>query len=153
MKELDNTTVESSELVEQTFKFWLTDNQHIRSPFPTYIHSALKSESTEKFYKWASALDPEAKEELTDEAVGEKFEEFIFETAIPLIKTEDERITIMYPFLPRLGDKLNDDDGKESGVVDRAIYKEGDISYLRVSCENSENGDKWKTSFELPNMS
>jgi len=42
---------------------------------------------------------------LNDESIGEKFEKIIFETATKLIKTEDERITIVYPFLPRLKDK------------------------------------------------
>ena len=40
--------------------------------------------------------------ELNDEAIAEKFEEIIFEAALPMILTEDERISILYPFLPRL---------------------------------------------------
>lgn len=150
MKELDNTTVESSELVEQTFKFWFTDNEHIRSPFPDYIRRALKEQATSKFYLWASGLDPKAKDEVNDEMVGEKFEEIIFETAIPLIKTEDERITILYPFLPRLGDKLNDDNQNESEITSRFIEKNGDNSYLQLTCKRIDTGDSWKTSFELP---
>ena len=150
MKELDSTTVESSELVEQTFKFWFTDNEHIRSPFPTYVQEDVKVQATNRFFEWAKGLDPEAKDEMTDEEVGEKFEEIIFETALTLIKTEDEKLTILYPFLPRLDDKLNDDNGQESVIVDRSIYKEADTSFLRVSCENKQTGDKWKTSFELP---
>ena len=150
MKELDSTTVESSELVEQTFMFWLNDHGHIRSPFPTYIHSQLKSQATERFYNWVSTLKPEAKEELNDEAVGEKFEEIIFETATTLIKTEDERLTILYPFLPRLGDALSNDQGEESEIVDRAIVKEGDTNFLKVTCAKKSDGEKWSTTFELP---
>ena len=56
MLELNPISVESSELVEQTFKFWLTGNDHIRSPFPGYIHSDLKQQATEKFFNWASSL-------------------------------------------------------------------------------------------------
>ena len=150
MKELDSSTVESSELVEQTFKFWFTDNGHIRSPFPTYIQNELKVLATERFYEWVNGLRPEAKDELNDEAVGEKFEEIIFETATTLIKTEDERITILYPFLPRLGDALKDENGNESTIVDRAITKEGDTNLLKVFCENTNGGEKWTTTFPLP---
>ena len=42
MKELMVNTVESSEMVEETFKFWFTDNEHLRSPFPLYIQAILK---------------------------------------------------------------------------------------------------------------
>lgn len=150
MKELDNTTVESSELVEQTFKFWFSDNEHIRSPFPTYIHNDLQAQATKRFFEWTVGLNPKAKDELDDEMVGEKFEEFIFETALTLIKTEDERITILYPFLPRLGDSLNDDQQAESTIVDRSLFKEGDDSFLKVICKKNDSDEKWETSFQLP---
>ena len=77
MKELDRNSVESSELVEQTFKFWFNDNDHIRSPFPNYIQNELKQLATDRFYEWASTVNPEAKDEVNDEVVAEKFEEII----------------------------------------------------------------------------
>lgn len=150
MKELDSTTVESSELVEQTFKFWFNDNEHIRSPFPSYVQPELKEKSTDLFYQWAVGLDPQSKDEMTDEEVGEKFEEIIFETASGLIKTEDERITILYPFLPRMGDNLNDEDGKKSTIVERELRKDGDHSMLKVVCNTIDTNEKWETEFELP---
>lgn len=150
MQELERTSVESSELVEQTFKFWFTDNQHIRSPFPGYVQNELKGIATDRFFNWANGLNPKAKDELNDEAVGEKFEECIFESALKLIKTEDERITILYPFLPRLGDNLSDDGKEASSVIDREIYKEGDMSFLKIKCKTDGSEDKWETSFELP---
>jgi len=150
MKELDNSTVESSELVEQTFKFWFSDNEHIRSPFPQYIRQELQSVATERFFEWANSTNPEAKDELNDEMVGERFEEIIFEFATTLVKTDDERITILYPFLPRLGDKLQKENDTDSVVIDRALLKDGDHSYLKVSLENIESKEKWETEFDLP---
>lgn len=150
MKELDNTTVESSELVNQAFLFWFSDHEHIRSPFPNYIHGELREFATERFYKWVSSLNSGAKDELNDEAVGEKFEEIIFEAATKLVKTEDERITILYPFLPRLMDNLANENGEESEIVDRALLKEGDVSFLKVTCVKKSDGERWSTRFELP---
>ncbi len=150
MKELDKNTVESSELVEQTFKFWFNDNDHIRSPFPNYIHSDLKHQATERFFEWASTVNPEAKEEVSDEIVAEKFEEIIFETATSLIKTEDERITILYPFLPRLEDQLKDENGQECLVKDRTLIKEGDDSFLEIKMEDINSKEIRGTKFELP---
>jgi len=63
MKELDKNTVESSELVEQTFNFWFSDQGHIRSPFPTYIHNELKQKATDRFYVWVNGLAPKAKDD------------------------------------------------------------------------------------------
>lgn len=151
MKALELNTVESSELVEQTFRFWFTDQGHIRSPFPDYVREELQKVATEKFFAWANSINPEAKDELTDEIIGEKFEEFIFETASEIVKTEDEKITLLYPFLPRLGDQLKDsDDGGESSIIERVILKEGDTSFLKVILKNNASEKQWDTKFELP---
>ena len=150
MKELELGTVESSQMVEQTFKFWFADQGHIRSPFPDYVRVDLKRKATETFFTWANGINPKAKDELNDEIIGEKFEEIIFETASELVKTDDERITIHYPFLPRVGDALKNEGDSESSVVDRAIVKEGDTSYLKVFLENIASKDKWDTKFALP---
>lgn len=155
--ELDRDTVESSELVEQTFHFWFNDREHIRSPFPTYIQQKLKQQATDRFYAWTSNLTDKAKEELDEPLVAQKFEEMIFETAYSLVMTEDEKITISYPFLPRLGDEIQDNaPGDLSGlpgkstIVDRAIVKEGDTSFLQVKMQNTETGRTGETRFELP---
>lgn len=150
MKALELNTIENSELVEQTFNFWFRDNGHIRSPFPSYIQDKLRLQATERFLNWANSLMPEAKEELNDEAIGEKFEEIIFDTALGLVITEDEKITILYPFMPRTGDKLSNDQGEESTITDRAIVKENDSSFLKLICLSDESKEKWSTKFELP---
>ncbi len=154
MKELDQHTFESTELVEQTFSYWFSDHQHVRSPFPDYIHTKLKEKSTDLFYNWVSHLNPKAKDEVNDEIVGEKFEEIIFETATGMVKTEDERITILYPFLPRIGDPIQNETEKalknESIVINRNLEKEGDVSYLKIELENATTKENWETKFELP---
>ena len=150
MKVLDKNTVENSELIEQTFNFWFNDNEHIRSPFPSYVQEELKQIAIKKFHIWVENLKPEAKDEVNDEMVGEKFEELIFEAAISLVKTDDERISILYPFLPRLGDEITDSDKKKSVIVDRMIDKQKDHSFLKVNLENMESKEKWTTKFELP---
>lgn len=152
MKTLEPNTVESSELVEQTFTFWFSDNEHIRSPFPEYIRPILKEKAVEDFFKWVSNLNPEAKEEVNDEMIAEKFEELIFEAAMGLVHTEDEKITIQYPFLPRVDDEIrnNEEDAQLSKIIDRTLVKEGDTKFLKVKLENSSDQQVWETKFELP---
>ena len=150
MKELEQSTMESSQLVEQTFDFWFNDNQHIRSPFPDYIKSQLKIDATKRFFEWSNSVNPKAKDEVNEERVGEKFEEIIFETALGLIREEDERITILYPFLPRLGDQLQKENESDSKIIKRIIVKKDDNSYLKIILENKRSKDNWETMFELP---
>ena len=152
MNELNPYSVESSELVEQTFKFWFTDNDHIRSPFPGYIHDQIKVLAVDKFFEWTSNLDPKAKDEITDEVIAEKFEEIIFEIALTLVMTEDEKISIQYPFLPRMDDVIYENAKDKTGpskVIDRNFEKEGDHQFMMVKLQK-EDGEKWETKFELP---
>lgn len=152
MKALEPNTVESSEMVEQTFTFWFSDNEHIRSPFPEYIRPILKENAVEDFFKWVSNLNPKAKEEVNDEMIAEKLEEIIFETAMGLVHTEDEKITIQYPFLPRVDDEIrnNEEDMLISKIIDRTLTKEGDTKFLKVKLENVGDQQVWETKFELP---
>jgi len=154
MKELDPNKVESSELVDQTFDFWFNGRDHIRSPFPKYIHSELKSISTQKFYKWAAGLDVNAKDEVNETIIGEKFEEIIFEAAMDLVMTDDEKITINYPFLPRIGDEIDaqkeDNVDERSLIIKRSLNKNGDNLFLKVILERINSKEKWETEFELP---
>ena len=125
----------NSDLVEATFNFWFTDRDHIRSPFPHYIQERLKTEATAIFFEWVEGLDEKAEEEVNDELIGEKFEEIIFENAMKLVLTDDEKITIQYPFLPRVSDEIFRDEQSKNGdsiIIDRMIVKEGDHSFLRV---------------------
>ena len=153
MKELTKGTLESSEMVEQIFRFWFQAQDHIRSPFPEYILVTLKKQSVDSFFQWASKLNDKAKDDVNDEVISEKFEEIIFETAQELVKSEDEKITINFPFMPRVGDVINNPEigtAEKSIVKSRSIVKEGDSSFLNVISENQTDHSLWETRFELP---
>lgn len=95
---LNPGTVESSELVQETFEFWFSDREHIRSPFPAYVHNDLKRISTERFYDWAKNLKDSAKDEMNDEMIGEKFEEIIFDIATSWLKRTMNALPFYTPF-------------------------------------------------------
>lgn len=150
MEMIGKNNLETSEFIEEVFRFWYNDNNHIRTPFPSYIQQKLKIEATEKFYNWVNNLKKEAKDELNEEAIAEKFEEVLFSLASQMVQTEDERISILFPFLPRINDVLKDKDQAQNTVIDRHIKKEKDISFLHLMCVNKETDKKWETSIELP---
>lgn len=153
MIELNPMSLESSELIEETFKFWFKDDGHIRSPFPEYIRNELQSKAIESFFQWASGLNPKAKDEVNEEIIAEKFEEIIFETASKLVLTEDEKLTIEYPFLPRIDDVTFEDVVNKKGkgvVIDRTKVLEGDYTFMKIKLKGVDNEEVWETKFELP---
>lgn len=142
------------EMIEETFNFWFSDTEHLRSPFPSYMRDKLQTQATDKFLAWASHITDKAKKEINDEILAEKFEEIIFENALDMVFTEDERLTIRYPFMPRINDIINDKDensGKgESKVTDRIYYKKEDSAFLKVKLLSLVTNEIWETDFELP---
>lgn len=140
-------------MINAAFDFWFNDNKHIRSPFPFYIRDNLRSTAIDRFLNWSTRISPDAKKDINDEILAEKLEEIIFESALEMVLTEDEKLTIYYPFLPRIGDTINQKevpDNPESIVIDRWISKTGDHSFLQVKSKNTLSGNIWETEFELP---
>lgn len=148
---LDKETIEMSDMIQAAFDFWFSsEEQHLRSPFPEYIRSKLKPQAIETFEKWLNNLKPAAKDEMNDEMFAERFEEVLFETASKLVITDDENITILYPFMPRVGDVVKDHHKEDGIIVDRSIQKEKDNKYLKVTLKKLDNEETWETSFALP---
>ncbi|MBX7203089.1 MAG: hypothetical protein K1X77_08460 [Bacteroidia bacterium] len=142
------------EMVHAAFQFWFSDNEHIRSPFPTYIREKLQALATQKMLDWGAQISEKAKKEINDEILAEKFEEIIFEIALNLVQTDDEKLTIRYPFILRLGDTIKVKDVPEetalSRVKERQYEKRGDQAFMKVTFENATSGEHWNTEFELP---
>lgn len=141
-------------MISAALDYWFNNQVHIRSPFPEYMQKELATEAAASMLAWTRLLNDKARKELTSEMLAEKFEEFLFETGLRLAKTEDEKITIRYPFLPRTGDileKKNEDTlVAESEVISRAIIKNGDLTFLRVEMREKPGGETWFNEFELP---
>lgn len=143
-----------NDMLEAAFNFWYSDEQHIRSPFPVYIREPLRMKALDKFFDWANTIAEKAKKEINDEIVAEKFEEILFEIALQLVLTEDERLTIRYPFMMRIGDVVNEKEvpttEATSEVVDRSFLKRGDLAFMKVKLKNTSTGKIWEREFELP---
>lgn len=143
-----------TEMIEAAFNFWFSDNNHLRSPFPAYMRDKLITQATDKFIDWTNQISDKAKKEINDEILAEKFEEIIFECALNLVLTEDEKLTIRYPFMPRIDDIINDHNEKsnhgKSKVVDRFYHKKKDTAFLKLKLKTLAIGKMWETEFELP---
>lgn len=144
----------NSEMVQQTFAYWFSDHEHVRSPFPFYIQEDVKGKSIEAFVEWIGKLNEKAKEEINEEIAHEKFEEILFQQGSALVKTDDEILTLRFPFLPRAGDKIDgdgiDDRSGENIIQKRYLIKERKDEFMEVSVKNTASGKVWETRFELP---
>ena len=143
-----------SQMIQQTVEYWFADHEHVRSPLPFYIHVEVKEKAVAAFHDWMGKLNAKANEEINEEIAHEKFEELLFQKAAELVKTDDEVLTIRFPFLPRCGDSI---DGKgaegregENVIRSRQLIKEGKDEFLQVEVENKASGKRWDTRFELP---
>jgi len=150
----EEKTNKEADMMTAAFDYWFSDNGHVRSPFPFYIHEELREKAISKFLSWTQQIPIKAKKEINDEIVAEKFEEILFETALKLVITEDEKLTIRYPFLMRIGDAIKvrgvDEKIAESKAIDRWFFKKGDEAFMKVKLKNTVTGEEWETDFELP---
>lgn len=141
-------------MIEAAFNFWFSDHDHVRSPFPYYMRDKLRLVAIEKFLAWSRLISDKAKKDINDEILAEKFEEILFELAVDMVLTEDEKLTIRYPFLVRIGDTIlakDAPDGRgESKVIDRWYVKRDDNAFMKVKLKNTASAEEWETEFELP---
>lgn len=140
-----------NDFFEESFKFWFEDNEHIRTPFPVEIQEKLKKQTFRFFMEWVYELTDEEKSGMENDALVETFEIILFNQAMGLVEEEDQKITICYPFMPRLGDVVDDKERGASKVVNRKIdlYKD-EKKYLKVKLKSEDVLHEWETDFELP---
>lgn len=71
-----------------------------------------------------------------------------------MVLTEDEKLTIRYPFMPRIGDLITEKDAEgnqtECRVTDRYHFKKGDTAFMKIKLKNTFTQKERETEFELP---
>ncbi len=140
-----------NDFFEESFKFWFTDNENIRTPFPENIQEELKEKTFRFFMEWVFELSDEEKSKIKNEEIAEIFEMILFNQAMGMVEDEDQKITICYPFMPRLGDVVDDEKRGSSKIVERKVdLKKDDKKYLKVKLKSETDLQEWETEFELP---
>ena len=136
---------------EMSFKFWFKDNEQIRTPFPEKIQPELRKLTSRTFVEWVLEQSDEEKSKLGEEEIVEVFEMFLFSQAMGLVEEEEQKITILYPFLPRAGDLVDDKSRGPSTVTKREMSVNDDNKkYLKLNLKSKSASVEWETEFELP---
>lgn len=139
------------DFVQSTIKSWYDRNDHVRCPFPDSIRQQLEKKALLSFQEWIQALDPSKKNEMPLQEFVEIFESILFHDATQLVSNEDEQLTILFPFMPRLGDSVKDSTYGQGTIIKRKLeQKEDQKNKLTVTVSSDKDQQTWQTSFELP---
>ncbi len=141
------------DLVEAACGFWFSDNERIRTPFPKEMQEQLKKNAGSEFELWIDSFTEKDAAEVDDQELASVFEMLLFGEALKLVEegNDDQVITINYPFLPRLGDTVNDEKHAESTVVARLLeVREDQHPYMIIHMKETDSGDSWTSEIELP---
>lgn len=135
----------------ESFKFWFDDNEQIRTPFLEIIQEELKKKTFRTFMEWVYELKDDEKSKLENEEIVELFEMILFNQAMEMVEDEDQKITICYPLMPRLGDAVDDNERGSGKVVGRKLDVEKDEKkYLKIMLRSDSDMQEWEVRFELP---
>ena len=80
------------------------------------------------------------------------FEQLLFAQALELIGDDDDEqvMTIHYPFMPRVGDQVNDARHGPSTVIKRELKKNDDDQLcMVVFLDSAATGAAWQTEFSI----
>ncbi len=141
------------DLIEAACQFWFHDNDRVRTPFPHHIQDELKRNAQRSYLEWLRNLDGTDRGEVDDEELVSFFEMFLFREALALVGEEDTDLvlTLHHPFMPRVGDMVNDDVRGPCKVTERKLeQKDDDKLYMIVSLESDGSGESWQTEFLIP---
>lgn len=141
------------DLVEAACTFWFHDNDRVRSPFPARIHRELKRCARKAFLEWLTQLEATDRSDLTDDELASQFELVLFREAQALVGEDDTDLllTLLHPFMPRVGDTVDDATRGPSRVTDRKLeQRDDDKLYMILSMVADTTDASWQTDFLIP---
>ncbi len=140
------------ELIDTACGFWFHDHDHVRSPFPKAIQAQLKENAQREYLHWLHNLTATDRGDVTDDELVTVFEQLLFAQALELIGDDDDEqvMTIHYPFMPRVGDQVNDARHGPSTVIKRELKKNDDDQLcMVVFLDSAATGAAWQTEFAI----
>jgi hypothetical protein len=141
---IDNST-DTRDLFESSFDFWFSGHSTIPCPFPEHMKEELKEKTFALFSNWYSKLRQKQRDSLSDSQLVEKYERILFAQAYALAKTEDEKISILYPYLPKVGEALNVTSAKPGLAKSIILERKIEQNALKIFLKNLVTGQLWNT--------
>lgn len=140
-------------LIEAGIEFWFNDNEKVRSPIPKAMQPQVKRKATEEYHLWLSNMTDADRDDVKEDELVEVFEALLFGEALKLIGKDDEdlALTLYHPFMPRVGDVVNDAKHGASRITARKVEPNEDKKpFMIVTLESVDSHETWQTEFALP---
>lgn len=143
------TTIEVK-FLKPGFEYWFSNHEHVRTPFPKEILHELKENTSYIFLEWMKELKEKELSNMPDTEFAEMFETILFNEAIKLVENDDQRLSISYPFMPRIDDFVNHKEHGIGKIIGRKEIITGENKkMLELTVSSQDNSMVWKTQFEL----
>ncbi|MCP4192521.1 MAG: hypothetical protein GY768_18055 [Planctomycetaceae bacterium] len=139
-------------LVDVACVYWFNDNEDVRSPFPVEIQSEVKRLAQKEFLDFLESLPEEDALTMKEDEMVSAFERILFGTGLKMSEDDqDLALTLNYPFMPRVGDLVSNEDKGESRVIERRVeLKKDKKPCMVVVLQIVESKETWQTEFVLP---
>ena len=146
---LDQQKLITKNYVDKAFNYWLEDRDDYRVPFPQYMLDELQECTLRLFLEWTFQIDDQ--DSITAELLSEKFNEIIQMVGLSLARTDEDRLTIQYPGLPRLGDPVHFHSSESEcrgTVIQRELVDDEGKMAIHVQAQ-LDAGEEYETWFDL----
>ncbi len=141
-----NQTIIGESFLIDAFNFWLYDNENLRSPFPSYIHEPLMQNTFERVMHWAFERDAA---QTNEDEISQIFQAIITEEGAKLVASDEERLSILYPDFPRVGDKTTVEARGKYTVSRRNLITKNNRLFLKVYLMNDITKALLETEYEI----
>lgn len=150
-RRLKQQTLIGQDFVDAAFQYWLEDNGDYRVPFPLYMLDELRECTLRLFLEWTFQI--ENRDLITAESLGDKFAEIIQTVGRFLAQTDEDRLTIQYPGLPRPGDEvhvhISESETRIGNVMQRDMVEDQGKMKMRVRVRFLDTGEEWGTMLDI----
>lgn len=153
-KEREKQMKKYNEFYRNWFNLYLSDSPGYRSPFPKYMIKDLKEIVFYKFELWLNSFSKQELNNITQKQIKKKFEELFKKIGLKLAKKEEDKISIQYPYIPRIGDEFHDPKSdpnhkKIGKIMDRFIIREKNKKIVRLILKNKNSKKNEHIDFEI----
>ncbi|MBK7628745.1 MAG: hypothetical protein IPJ16_16380 [Bacteroidales bacterium] len=140
-----------SRFLNPGFDYWFSNHKHVRSPFKKDIETEVRKNTSIIFMEWIKGLENSGQEKTPDSEFAEIFENILFNEAMKLTDDDDQRLTISYPFMPRVGDIVRHKENGDGKIIERRVsVSESNRKMFEVTVSSISDSTVWKTQFEIP---
>lgn len=148
-RRLKQQTLIGKNFIEPAFRFWFEDREGFRSPFPPEIQAEIFDATLRLLMEWSFALSDADRRSLSGRKMSDKLTEILFQVGLSLARSDEDRLSIRCPDLPRIGDHVDIKGRKPGTVAQRRLVERDGHLWAHITVRIGNGADFWDTEFDL----